>query len=225
MRLAPGDVAVLNDPYRGGTHLPDITMVAPVFLPGRAHRPHSTLPIVPITPTSAACIPAPWDRVAKSPRKASASLPSNSCMPAKWTRRLLAAHPHQRAHPHGARRRPHRATRRLPHRCPAHDRTRGRFGHVRLMRGVREMLSGSERLMRELLAALPAGDWHAEDFLDDDGVLPRPYRHSCHRSQRSRSPPCHRRLRRLRPASSRQPQCRLRHHLVGSLLCLPLPLA
>ena len=49
-----------------------------------------------------------------------------------------------------------------------------RFGHVRLMRGVREMLSGSERLMRELLAALPAGDWHAEDFLDDDGVLPGP---------------------------------------------------
>jgi N-methylhydantoinase B len=29
--LGPGDVAVLNDPYRGGTHLPDITMVAPVF--------------------------------------------------------------------------------------------------------------------------------------------------------------------------------------------------
>ena len=35
LRLAPGDVALLNDPYRGGTHLPDITMVAPVFLPGR----------------------------------------------------------------------------------------------------------------------------------------------------------------------------------------------
>src|SRR3954462_5851213 len=31
--LRPGDVAVLNDPYRGGTHLPDITMVAPVFAP------------------------------------------------------------------------------------------------------------------------------------------------------------------------------------------------
>src|SRR5206468_9909430 len=29
--LRHGDVAVLNDPYRGGTHLPDITMVAPVF--------------------------------------------------------------------------------------------------------------------------------------------------------------------------------------------------
>ncbi len=31
--LHPGDVVVLNDPFRGGTHLPDITMVSPVFLP------------------------------------------------------------------------------------------------------------------------------------------------------------------------------------------------
>lgn len=29
--LRPGDVAILNDPYGGGTHLPDITMVLPVF--------------------------------------------------------------------------------------------------------------------------------------------------------------------------------------------------
>jgi N-methylhydantoinase B len=29
--LAPGDVIALNDPYHGGTHLPDITMVTPVF--------------------------------------------------------------------------------------------------------------------------------------------------------------------------------------------------
>jgi N-methylhydantoinase B/oxoprolinase/acetone carboxylase alpha subunit len=36
--MAPGDVVVLNDPFRGGTHLPDLTMVSPVFL-GRARRP------------------------------------------------------------------------------------------------------------------------------------------------------------------------------------------
>ena len=28
----PGDAVILNDPYLGGTHLPDITLVAPVFL-------------------------------------------------------------------------------------------------------------------------------------------------------------------------------------------------
>jgi N-methylhydantoinase B len=30
--FAPGDVVILNDPYLGGTHLPDITLVSPVFV-------------------------------------------------------------------------------------------------------------------------------------------------------------------------------------------------
>ena len=34
LELGPGDVAMLNDPFRGGTHLPDITLVAPVFEQG-----------------------------------------------------------------------------------------------------------------------------------------------------------------------------------------------
>src|ERR671925_397074 len=29
--MYPGDVVMLNDPFRGGTHLPDITLVAPVY--------------------------------------------------------------------------------------------------------------------------------------------------------------------------------------------------
>jgi N-methylhydantoinase B/oxoprolinase/acetone carboxylase alpha subunit len=40
--MEPGDMVVLNDPYHGGTHLPDITLVAPVFCgrKGRhGHRP------------------------------------------------------------------------------------------------------------------------------------------------------------------------------------------
>jgi N-methylhydantoinase B len=36
--LLPGDIALLNDPFAGGTHLPDLTMVMPIFLP-RAHHP------------------------------------------------------------------------------------------------------------------------------------------------------------------------------------------
>jgi hypothetical protein len=31
MTLEEGDVAILNDPYAGGTHLPDITLVLPIF--------------------------------------------------------------------------------------------------------------------------------------------------------------------------------------------------
>ncbi len=33
--MDPGDTVVLNDPFRGGTHLPDITMVSPVHVAGR----------------------------------------------------------------------------------------------------------------------------------------------------------------------------------------------
>ena len=36
--LGDGDTAIVNDPYRGGTHLPDITFVTPVFERGVAGR-------------------------------------------------------------------------------------------------------------------------------------------------------------------------------------------
>lgn len=39
-RMAPGDVYVLNDPYHGGTHLPDVTVITPVYLgTGAMDRP------------------------------------------------------------------------------------------------------------------------------------------------------------------------------------------
>src|SRR5256885_16168735 len=45
--LREGDQVILNDPYHGGTHLPDVTLVRPVFAratllgsaPNRAHHP------------------------------------------------------------------------------------------------------------------------------------------------------------------------------------------
>ena len=36
--MQPGDAVILNDPYAGGTHLPDITLVSPIFL-SRSKRP------------------------------------------------------------------------------------------------------------------------------------------------------------------------------------------
>src|SRR5246127_1124092 len=32
LRFEPGDIALLNDPFAGGTHLPDLTLVMPVFV-------------------------------------------------------------------------------------------------------------------------------------------------------------------------------------------------
>ncbi|MEV7794599.1 hydantoinase B/oxoprolinase family protein [Streptomyces sp. NPDC087512] len=39
--MRPGDAYAVNDPYHGGTHLPDITVVTPVF--GEAGTPHADL--------------------------------------------------------------------------------------------------------------------------------------------------------------------------------------
>ena len=37
--MLPGDIVMLNDPFRGGTHLPDITLVSPVFIPASKSKP------------------------------------------------------------------------------------------------------------------------------------------------------------------------------------------
>ncbi|TFZ07785.1 hydantoinase B/oxoprolinase family protein [Ramlibacter humi] len=37
--MAPGDVYVLNDPYHGGTHLPDVTVITPVYLSPEDAKP------------------------------------------------------------------------------------------------------------------------------------------------------------------------------------------
>ncbi len=39
VRMEPGDTVILNDPFRGGTHLPDITLVTPVFLKPTDKKP------------------------------------------------------------------------------------------------------------------------------------------------------------------------------------------
>ena len=53
--LSPGDAVLLNDPYEGGAHLPDLTLVTPVFVESAP-----TLPAV-APPTSAW-----WARLADS---------------------------------------------------------------------------------------------------------------------------------------------------------------
>jgi 5-oxoprolinase (ATP-hydrolysing) len=42
--LAPGDAVATNDPYAGGTHLPDITVITPVFAPHAPGAPDSGPP-------------------------------------------------------------------------------------------------------------------------------------------------------------------------------------
>ena len=78
LSLARGDAAILNDPFCGGTHLPDITLVAPCSSPQRNQSVlHFMLLPAPIMLTWAEPIPAPWASAAKSFRKACAFRPSS----------------------------------------------------------------------------------------------------------------------------------------------------
>ena len=52
--MRPGDVYVLNDPYNGGTHLPDVTVVTPVFDDDGRATSCSTSARAATMPTSAA---------------------------------------------------------------------------------------------------------------------------------------------------------------------------
>ena len=173
LRLGPGDVALLNDPYRGGTHLPDITMVAPVFLPrqsrpayyvaNRAHHadvggvhPGSMGPCREIVQEGIRIPPVKLMRAGRMDAQVLAILLANVRTPVEREGDLTAQLGACRVG----------VSRML-------ELVR-RFGHARLLRGVRALIEGSERLMRGVLAALPAGEWRAQDSLDDDGVTTDP---------------------------------------------------
>ncbi|MGB6975820.1 MAG: hydantoinase B/oxoprolinase family protein [Terracidiphilus sp.] len=175
MKFAPGDVALLNDPYRGGTHLPDITMVAPVFLRGerrpaffvanRAHHadvggmyPGSMGPCREIAQEGIRIPPVKLVRGGRMDAAVLGILLANVRTPGEREGDLTAQLGACRVG----------TTRMLE--------LVARFGHARLKRGVRAMIEGSEKLMKQVLAALPEGEWKAEDFLDDDGVRPGPVR-------------------------------------------------
>ena len=169
--FAPGDVAMLNDPYCGGTHLPDITLVAPVFLPwqrraafyvaNRAHHadvggmyPGSMGPCREIAQEGIRIPPVKLMRAGKIDEQVLRILLANVRTPMEREGDLTAQL--------GACRIGIARMRELVE----------RFGLARLMRGVQAGIAGSERLMQAVLAALPAGEWRAEDFLDGDALKP-----------------------------------------------------
>jgi N-methylhydantoinase B len=168
-----GDIALLNDPYRGGTHLPDLTMVAPVFERGssrpafyvanRAHHsdvggmhPGSMGPCREIAQEGIRIPPVMLMRAGKMDAQVLAILLANVRTPHEREGDLTAQL--------GACRIGISRVEELVR----------RFGLARLRRGIRSIIDGSERMMRSVLAEIPAGEWSAEDFLDDDGVQPDP---------------------------------------------------
>jgi len=173
--FAPGDIAILNDPYTGGTHLPDITMVLPVFtgsktapafyVANRAHHadvggtfPGSMGPASEIFQEGIRIPPIRIVRAGQLDREMLDLILLNVRTPKEREGDLQSQI--------GACRVGEQRILELS----------DKYGLARLKSLIEELLDYSERLVRAQLRTLPAGRFQAEDFLDDDGVTENPIR-------------------------------------------------
>ena len=173
--LAPGDVVMLNDPFCGGTHLPDITLVAPVHVEGkqkpdfyvaaRAHHadvggayPGSMGLCREIYQEGLRIPPVRLVRGGALDRDVLALLLTNVRTPEEREGDLSAQMAACRL-----------GSERLQEICRC-------YGVRRAQRAARDLQDYSEEMMRAFLARVPAGKYEAEDWLDDDGVDDRPVR-------------------------------------------------
>jgi N-methylhydantoinase B len=180
--LAPGDMVMLNDPFAGGTHLPDITLVTPVFV-GRGRSQAAPRRLAP-----------PDFYVASRAHHADVggTYPGSMGLcreiyqegfripPVKIMRggkidgdvlALLLSNvrtPREREGDLGAQIAAcHTGATRLREICT-------RYGLPRAKRAAADLLAYSEEMMCAFLAQVPAGIYRAEDFLDNDGVSETP---------------------------------------------------
>ncbi len=192
--MEAGDVAMLNDPFRGGTHLPDITLVAPVFVKKRrrADRKHSaktrgrvvrshTSPDFYVASRAhhadvggaypgsmGLCHEIYQEGVRIPPVKLMRCGEMNADVLAMLLNNVRT--PQEREGDLGAQIAAcHTGAEQLQEVC-------SRYGIERARRAAGDLLDYSEELMRAFLRDVPAGSYQAEDFLDGDGISDRPIR-------------------------------------------------
>src|SRR5215467_7528912 len=177
LKLTPGDVAILNDPFCGGTHLPDITLVMPVFLAGRrakepafyvASRAHHADVGGMYAGSMGSCREIYQEGVRIPPVK----LLVGGHVQQDVLRLLLTnvRTPEEREGDLNAQIAAcHTGAARLSEIVE-------RYGLPRVQRVMSELQDYSEQLMRAFLSKVPSGRYAAEDFLDDDGAGSGPVR-------------------------------------------------
>jgi len=174
-----GDIAVLNDPFAGGTHLPDITLVMPVFVTGRGSRvvrrafyvasrahhadvggaqPGSMGLARDIYQEGLRIPPLKLAERGRLRRDVLDFLLANVRTPVEREGDLTAQVAACRL---GARRL---------------EEMVARYGAAEVRAAMRVLLDYSERMMHATLRMVPAGSYAAEDFLDDDGISNQPVR-------------------------------------------------
>ena len=163
----PGNVFIHNDPYQGGSHLPDINVVRPAFSAGRllgyaclrAHWPD----VGSATPGSYGAVTEIYGEGLRLPPL---RLISKGVLNADLEKVILAnvRTPDERKGDLGAQL---AATLRATERLEALAK---RYGGEQIIAYMAEVMDYSERLMRATLADLPDGEGFFEDFCDGDGI-------------------------------------------------------
>jgi N-methylhydantoinase B len=171
--LAPGDVVVLNDPFRGGTHLPDLTLVAPVpapdsaepmaYVAARAHHAD-------VGGMAAGSMPLAREIYQEGLRIPPVRLLAGGHrVDDVW--RLILANVRTPAEREGD----------LDAQLAALVAGRHRLEELVARRGTAEvrsamagLLAYADRLLRAGIERIPDGEYEAEDVLEDDGVTDDP---------------------------------------------------
>jgi N-methylhydantoinase B len=199
--LEPGDVVMLNDPFRGGTHLPDITLVMPVYVDAsdsksirargdgakpalsRAEgpRPHRAAPDFYVASRAhhadvGGTYPGSMGPCREIYQEGVRIPPVKIMRGGKLVADVLALllnnvrTPEEREGDLGAQIAAcQTGAQRLRDVC-------ARYGIVRVKQAAADLIVYSEEMMRTLVRTIPPGHYHAEDFLDDDGVQAEPVR-------------------------------------------------
>jgi N-methylhydantoinase B len=175
--MESGDVVMLNDPFRGGTHLPDITLVAPVYIQNRdrkAKRPEFYVASRAHHADVGGAYPGSMG-LCREIYQEGVRIP-----PVKLVRKRITDRdvlmmllnnvrtPEEREGDLGAQLAAcHTGAERLREIC-------SRYGTDRATRAAADLQNYSEALTRAFLESVPKGKYQAEDFLDNDGISDSP---------------------------------------------------
>src|SRR5205823_3650579 len=170
--LGPGDMVVLNDPFRGGTHLPDITLVAPVYIAKSktAARPDFYVSSRAHHADVGGAYPGSMGLCREIYQEGLRIPPVRIMHSGKTDRDVLALllnnvrTPDEREGDLGAQIAAcHIGAERLHEIC-------GVYGLPRVKRAARELLEYSEEMMRACRKRVPTGRYRAADFLNNGGI-------------------------------------------------------
>jgi N-methylhydantoinase B len=174
-RVGPGDTLILNDPYRGGTHLPDITLISPIFedeshsplffVANRAHHAD----VGGMAPGSMAVATEIFQEGIRIPPM---TLVQGGRVNQEVFDLLLAnvRTPQEREGDLEAQLAANETGRRRLLEIVA------RYGVQETLRYMKELKTYAERMTREAIRRIPNGCYTYEDYLDDDGITPEPIR-------------------------------------------------